>query len=183
MKILIINIHLTYLGWSEGELNLAFMQLAKAFFVERGHQVAETSVERGYNPEEEVEKHVAADLVILQTPVNWFSAPWIYRNTWARSSMSAWPKKSCSRAMTAREKTPAGSMAWAAKCRERSSWSPRPGMLREKPSITPTGYCSAARERPTCSSTSLPTTNSQVRHSPGFWGVRYLQEPRHPARA
>jgi NADPH dehydrogenase (quinone) len=77
MKILIINIHLTYLGWSEGELNLAFMQLAKAFFVERGHQVAETSVERGYNPEEEVEKHVAADLVILQTPVNWFSAPWI----------------------------------------------------------------------------------------------------------
>jgi NADPH dehydrogenase (quinone) len=125
------------------------MQLAKAFFVERGHQVAETSVERGYNPEEEVEKHVAAHLVILQTPVNWFSAPWIYRNTWARSSMSAWPKKSCSRAMTAREKTPAGSMAWAEKCRERSSWSPRPGMLREKPSITPTGYYSAARnDRP-----------------------------------
>jgi hypothetical protein len=81
MKILSINIHLTYLGWSEGKLNLAFMQLAKAFFVKRGHQVAETSVERGYNPEEEVEKHVAADLVILQTPVNWFSAPWMYRNT------------------------------------------------------------------------------------------------------
>jgi modulator of drug activity B len=77
MKILSINTHLTYPGWSEGKLNLAFMDLAKAFFVERGHQVAETFVERGYNPEEEVEKHVAADLVILQTPVNWFSAPWI----------------------------------------------------------------------------------------------------------
>jgi NADPH dehydrogenase (quinone) len=35
MKILIINTHLTYPGWSEGKLNLAFMQLAKAFFVER----------------------------------------------------------------------------------------------------------------------------------------------------
>ena len=55
------------------------MDLAKAFFVERGHQVAETFVERGYDPEEEVKKHAATDLVILQTPVNWFSAPWIYK--------------------------------------------------------------------------------------------------------
>jgi NADPH dehydrogenase (quinone) len=38
MKILNINTHLTYPGWSEGKLNLAFMDLAKAFFVERGHQ-------------------------------------------------------------------------------------------------------------------------------------------------
>jgi NADPH dehydrogenase (quinone) len=79
MKILSINTHLTYPGWSEGKLNLAFMDLAKAFFVERGHQVAETFVERGYDPEEEVKKHAEADLVILQTPVNWFSAPWIYK--------------------------------------------------------------------------------------------------------
>jgi NADPH dehydrogenase (quinone) len=70
MKILIINTHLTYPGWSEGKLNLAFMGLAKALFVERGHQVTETFVERGYDPEEEVKKHVTADLVILQTPVN-----------------------------------------------------------------------------------------------------------------
>jgi hypothetical protein len=37
---------LTYAGWSEGKLNLAFMDFAKAFFVERGHQVAEAFVER-----------------------------------------------------------------------------------------------------------------------------------------
>jgi modulator of drug activity B len=42
------------------------MDLAKAFFVERGHQVAETFVERGYDPEEEVKKHVAAELERLQ---------------------------------------------------------------------------------------------------------------------
>jgi NADPH dehydrogenase (quinone) len=42
MKILLINTHLTYPGWSEGKVNLAFMDLAKAFFIERGHQVAET---------------------------------------------------------------------------------------------------------------------------------------------
>jgi modulator of drug activity B len=79
MNVLIINTHLTYAGWSEGKLNLTFMNLAKTFFVERGHEVAETFVERGYDPEEEVKKHVAADLVILQTPVNWFSAQWIYK--------------------------------------------------------------------------------------------------------
>ena len=47
MKILSINTHLIYPGWSEGKLNLAFMDLAKAFFVERGRQVAETFIERG----------------------------------------------------------------------------------------------------------------------------------------
>ncbi|MES2919961.1 MAG: NAD(P)H-dependent oxidoreductase [Verrucomicrobiota bacterium] len=79
MNLLIINTHLTYPGWSEGKLNLTFMDAAKKFFAERGHGVAETFVERGYDPQDEVEKHAAADLVILQTPVNWFSAPWIYR--------------------------------------------------------------------------------------------------------
>ena len=31
------------------------------------------------SPEAEVQKHVDADLVILQTPINWFGAPWIYK--------------------------------------------------------------------------------------------------------
>lgn len=79
MNILIINTHLTYPGWSEGKLNRTFMDAAKTFFTERGHHVTETWVERGYKAEEEVSKHMAADLVILQTPVNWFGAPWIYK--------------------------------------------------------------------------------------------------------
>jgi hypothetical protein len=33
------------------KLNFIFMDLAKAFFLERGHQVAERFVERGYDPE------------------------------------------------------------------------------------------------------------------------------------
>ena len=79
MKILIINTHLTYPGWSEGKLNLAFMDLAKQFFVERGHEVAETLWRGAMTRRKEVKKHVVANLVILQTPVNWFSAPWIYK--------------------------------------------------------------------------------------------------------
>lgn len=54
MNALIINCHLHYPGWSEGKLNITFMAAAKAFFTEGGHQLAETFVERGYNPEEEV---------------------------------------------------------------------------------------------------------------------------------
>ena len=48
MEILIINTHLTYPVWSEGGLNLTFMDGVKASFAEHGHLVAETFVERGY---------------------------------------------------------------------------------------------------------------------------------------
>jgi modulator of drug activity B len=121
MKIPIIKTHLTYPGWSEGKLNLAFMELAKAFFVERGHQVAETFVERGYDPEEEVQKHVAADLVILQMPVNWFSAPWIYKKYVDEVFNVGLAKEVLLAGDGRTRQDPAASMARAAKCRERSS--------------------------------------------------------------
>ena len=78
-KVLLINTHLTYPNWTEGTLNNSFIQKAKDFFKSKGFEVLETKVEDGYNPEEEVEKHLQADIVILQTPVNWFGAPWIYK--------------------------------------------------------------------------------------------------------
>jgi NADPH dehydrogenase (quinone) len=78
-KVLQINTHLTYPNWTEGKLNDAFNQIAKDFFTSKSFQVLETKVENGYNAEEEVEKHLEADIVILQTPVNWFGAPWIYK--------------------------------------------------------------------------------------------------------
>lgn len=39
----------------------------------------ETIIDEDYDPEAEVRKHVDADEVILQTPVNWFSAPWTWK--------------------------------------------------------------------------------------------------------
>ena len=78
-KVLLLNTHLTYSNWSEGTLNNSFVQKAKDFFESKSFEVLETKVEEGYNPEEEVEKHLQADIVILQTPVNWFGAPWIYK--------------------------------------------------------------------------------------------------------
>ena len=47
INILLINAHLTYPGWSEGKLNLTFMDIARQYFLSRGHPLAETFVERG----------------------------------------------------------------------------------------------------------------------------------------
>ena len=78
-KVLLINAHLTYPNWTEGKLNNSFIKIAKDFFERNNYEVLETKIEEGYNPNEEVEKHFEADIVILQTPVNWFGAPWIYK--------------------------------------------------------------------------------------------------------
>ena len=45
------------------------MDRAKAFFVERGHQVDETFVERGYDPEEKVKNTRQLTWSFFQTPV------------------------------------------------------------------------------------------------------------------
>lgn len=78
-KVLLIDTHLTYPNWTEGTLNNSFIQIAKDFFTSQAFVILETKVESGYKPEEEVAKHLEADIVILQTPVNWFGAPWIYK--------------------------------------------------------------------------------------------------------
>lgn len=78
-KVLLINTHLIYPNWSEGLLNDAFHQKAKEFFIARKFEVLETKVEEGYYADKEVEKHLQADIIILQLPVNWFGAPWIYK--------------------------------------------------------------------------------------------------------
>lgn len=78
-KVLLINTHLTYPNWTEGTLNNSFIQKAKDFFETKDFEILETKIEEGYNADEEVEKHLEADIVMLQTPVNWFGAPWIYK--------------------------------------------------------------------------------------------------------
>ena len=77
--VLIINAHLPYPGLSEGTLNASFYKAAKDFFTAQSYSVLETKISDGYNVDEEVAKHMQADIIILQTPVNWESTPWIYK--------------------------------------------------------------------------------------------------------
>jgi modulator of drug activity B len=68
-----------YPNWTAGTLNNAFTKKAKDFFETQGFEVVETKVEDGYDAKEEEQKHLDTDIVILQMPVNWFGAPWIYK--------------------------------------------------------------------------------------------------------
>ncbi|MCP4294074.1 MAG: NAD(P)H-dependent oxidoreductase [Proteobacteria bacterium] len=77
-KVLIINAHQRYEGFSEGKLNQSVVDFMKKEFEAKGDEVKLTNVEKGYDPAEEVEKHVWADLIITQSPVNWFGCPPIY---------------------------------------------------------------------------------------------------------
>ncbi len=78
-KVLIINAHQKYENFAEGKLNQTFVDVMKTEFENKGYEVKLTSIEKGYDPQEEVEKHVWADLIITQSPVYWFGNPWIYK--------------------------------------------------------------------------------------------------------
>ncbi|MCK5027991.1 MAG: NAD(P)H-dependent oxidoreductase [Bacteroidales bacterium] len=78
-KVLIINAHQKYEGFAEGKLNQTFMDVAKETLEAKDCEVQITYIEKGYDIEEEISKHEWADLVITQTPVYWFGAPWIYK--------------------------------------------------------------------------------------------------------
>ena len=78
-KVLIINAHQKYEDFAEGKLNQTFVNVMKTEFENKGCDVKLTVIEKGYDPVEEVEKHVWADLIITQSPVYWFGNPWIYK--------------------------------------------------------------------------------------------------------
>lgn len=75
----IIDAHLTYPKWSDGALNDAMIATATTHLTGLGHRVTTTTVEDGYDAHVEVERYLDADLVIVQTPINWFGAPWVFK--------------------------------------------------------------------------------------------------------
>lgn len=79
MQVHFVNAHLTYPGWTEGTLNEALIANASAYLTDRDHIVTVTTIEDGYDTDTEVQRHLEADLVVLQTPLNWFGAPWIHK--------------------------------------------------------------------------------------------------------
>jgi modulator of drug activity B len=78
-KVLLINAHQFYEGFSEGKLNKTMAGVMKEALEAKGGEVKRTYIEKGYDINEEVEKHLWADIIITQSPVYWFGAPWIYK--------------------------------------------------------------------------------------------------------
>jgi len=77
--VLLINAHLIISGRTLGKLNASFYNVARNFFQSNSYRVLETKISDGYNIDEEVQKIMQADIVILQTPINWESTPWTYK--------------------------------------------------------------------------------------------------------
>lgn len=76
---LIINAHQPVPGVSPGRLNRTMADALAAELAARGYAVARTDIAAGYEVPAEVEKHAAADLIVIQSPVYWFGTPWIHK--------------------------------------------------------------------------------------------------------
>ncbi|ADE55806.1 NAD(P)H-dependent oxidoreductase [Coraliomargarita akajimensis] len=74
-KLLIINGHEPY-PFSTGKLNATLVDKAQLVAAAKGYEVRTTSMQDAYAVEDEIAKHQWADLVLLQTPVNWMMVPW-----------------------------------------------------------------------------------------------------------
>lgn len=78
-NVLIINAHQFVEGISPGRLNKTLVDVITEEMTQRGYSVRHTSIEQGYLADEEVDKHMWADIIILQSPVYWFGTPWPYK--------------------------------------------------------------------------------------------------------
>ncbi len=77
-NILIINAHHKY-PFSEGRLNGALTQMADELLRAKGHETRVVEIDAGWDVEKEQENHQWADVVILQTPINWMGVPWTFK--------------------------------------------------------------------------------------------------------
>lgn len=77
-NILIINAHHAY-PFSEGRLNATLVEIAKNTLTKKGHQTRVVHTDNEWNVEEELENHKWADVILLQSPINWMTVPWTFK--------------------------------------------------------------------------------------------------------
>ena len=77
-KAFLINAHEAY-PFSPGALNTTLIDLATKTLAEKGYEIQVTTMKDDYDVEEEIQKHLWADIVILQTPVNWMGVSWSFK--------------------------------------------------------------------------------------------------------
>jgi len=120
-KVLIINAHQVFEGISSGRLNQSMVDLLASEFGQQVYEVKHTYIEKGYDVTEEVDKHVWADVIVLQTPVYWFGSPWIYKKYVYEVFTAGMFQQNCWPMMVVHAKTQASNTARGARCRVRST--------------------------------------------------------------
>lgn len=78
MNIFVLNGH-KYYPFAQGKLNRTLFDKIVSQLSEN-NEIKTTIVENGYNVAEEIEKFKWADVIIFQTPINWFSFPAIFKS-------------------------------------------------------------------------------------------------------
>ncbi len=77
-NIFLINAH-QYYPFAEGKLNQTLVDTATRHLEDKGYEVRHTTMKDDWDVDQEIDRHVWADCVILQTPVNWMGVPWSFK--------------------------------------------------------------------------------------------------------
>jgi modulator of drug activity B len=77
-KVFIINGH-QYYPFSEGKANKAFEDKLRELLKSDDFEIRYTATEKDYDVEEEMEKWQWADLLFVQSPLNWMGIPWSFK--------------------------------------------------------------------------------------------------------
>jgi modulator of drug activity B len=79
-KALLINGYQTFPGVGQATLNSSLIEATKALLEAKGYEVQITQVEQGFDPMQEHQKLLWADVIYLQTPIYWFSIPGAFKS-------------------------------------------------------------------------------------------------------
>jgi modulator of drug activity B len=74
----IINAH-EYYTFSEGNLNAALVDRAVEILSGKGYDIRLTTMKDELVVEDEIDNHLWADVVLLQSPCNWMGVPWSFK--------------------------------------------------------------------------------------------------------
>lgn len=77
-NVLIINAH-QYYPFSEGKLNAAFVDKAVTLLQGKGYNTRVVTMKDDYDVDEQLAHHQWADIILLQSPVNWMGVPWSFK--------------------------------------------------------------------------------------------------------
>ena len=72
-KILMINGHQPY-SYASGKLNKTLFEFIENY-LKSENEIKKTIIKEGYRHKEEIEKFLWAEIIIIQTPIYWFSIP------------------------------------------------------------------------------------------------------------
>jgi modulator of drug activity B len=77
-KVLIINAHQRY-PFAGGKLNATLVDTAKDMLEANAYEVKTVDMIEDWDIQEQLELHQWADVIILQSPVNWMGVPWRFK--------------------------------------------------------------------------------------------------------